>query len=160
MGEYIKSIKNDASSPWIKSPGRMSSFSFQTPSGDHNTRRGASTSSSPSLPPCRSLLDSPRLVSKLSNNEEPETEKVITSPLPPVVNRDRVFSDESNLSIGSSRSRASRASDFGSISGRVGGGAIGSMIGVGISGHLMTPFPDDWQYNTIPEVIENDDELD
>jgi hypothetical protein len=34
------------------------------------------------------------------------------------------------------------------------------MIGVGISGHLMTPFPDDWQYNTIPEVIENDDELD
>jgi len=24
----------------------------------------------------------------------------------------------------------------------------------------LCPFPDEWQYNTIPEVIENDEEID
>lgn len=80
--------------------------------------------------------------------------------------RVRIGSDEEgNTSVCSSRSRASRtsrASDLVSLnSSRFGQGAIGSLYGVGVAtDQTVCPFPDEWQFNTIPEVIENDDEID
>ena len=65
--------------------------------------------------------------------------------------------DEANLSVCSSRSRAS---DLGSMGGRFGQGTLSTFYGVGIPATNTCPFPDEWQYNTIPEVIENDDEID
>jgi len=74
--------------------------------------------------------------------------------------------DEANNSLASSRSRASRQSDLSNLTGRfsngVGGMFFGSALGPsgGQSGQTVCPFPDDWQFNTIPESIENDEDID
>jgi len=74
--------------------------------------------------------------------------------------RGRMVSDEEgNTSVCSSRSRTSRVSDLGSMSGRFGKGTLGNFYG-GVGEQTNCPFPEEWQYNTIPEVIENDDEID
>ena len=46
------------------------------------------------------------------------------------------------------------------MGGRFGQGTLSTFYGVGIPTTSTCPFPDEWQYNTIPEVIENDDEID
>jgi len=70
-----------------------------------------------------------------------------------------VSEEEGNTSVCSSRSRTSRVSDLGSMSGRFGKGTLGNFYG-GVGEQTNCPFPEEWQYNTIPEVIENDDEID
>jgi len=65
--------------------------------------------------------------------------------------------DDANNSLASSRSRASRQSDLTNLTGRVSIG-IGGLLG--FAGQTNCPFPDDWQFNTIPETIENDDDVD
>ena len=67
--------------------------------------------------------------------------------------------DASVCSSRSGRSRTSRVSDLGSMSGRFGKGTLGNFYGAG-AGEMNCPFPEEWQYNTIPEVIGNDDEID
>jgi len=78
--------------------------------------------------------------------------------------KERLFSaeDDVNTSVCSSRSRNSRVSDLGSLSGRFGRGTLGNFYAGGVEESKTTscPFPEEWQYNTIPEVIENDDEID
>jgi len=63
-----------------------------------------------------------------------------------------------------SQSVASRQSELSSLTGarRLGGGA-GLFYGMTASSDNtapVCPFPEDWQFNTIPESIENDDDLD
>jgi len=65
--------------------------------------------------------------------------------------------DDANNSLASSRSRASRKSDLTNLTGRVSTG-IGGVLG--FAGQINCPFPDDWQFNTIPETIENEDDVD
>jgi len=110
----------------------------------------------------------PTEMANLSKPESPVTPRSVTLKSPGSMldttygRRSRILSeDEANLSVCSSRSRASKAaSDLGSVTGRFGQGTIGSMYGVGVPSEQLCPFPDEWQYNTIPEVIENDDEID
>jgi hypothetical protein len=71
-------------------------------------------------------------------------------------------SDDGNVSVSS---RVSRMSDLSNLTGRFSQGAFyGSMMGGGVgtaaAAGPVCPFPDEWQYNTIPEVIENDEEVD
>lgn len=74
--------------------------------------------------------------------------------------------DEANNSLASSRSKASRQSDLSNLTGRfsngVGGMFFGSALGASGTpgGQTVCPFPDDWQFNTIPESIENDEDID
>jgi len=74
--------------------------------------------------------------------------------------------DDANHSMASSRSKASRQSDLSNLTGRfsngVGGMFFGSALGTAgtPSGQTVCPFPDDWQFNTIPESIENDEDID
>merc|ERR1712192_204964 len=57
-----------------------------------------------------------------------------------------------------SGSRTSRQSDLGSLTGRFGAGAF---YGASVLATAPTcPFPEEWQFNTIPESIENDDDID
>merc|ERR1712192_116917 len=59
---------------------------------------------------------------------------------------------------GSRTSRTSRQSDLGSLTGRFGAGAF---YGASVLATAPTcPFPEEWQFNTIPESIENDDDID
>lgn len=77
-----------------------------------------------------------------------------------------VIEDGANNSLTSSRSRASRQSDLSNLTGRfsngVGGIFFGSALGQSgaSNGQAVCPFPEDWQFNTIPESIENDDDID
>jgi len=77
-----------------------------------------------------------------------------------------VNEDEANNSLASSRSKASRQSDLSNLTGRfsngVGGMFFGSALGPSVTagGQTVCPFPDDWQFNTIPESIENDEDID
>ncbi len=69
-------------------------------------------------------------------------------------------SDDGNVSVSS---RVSRMSDLSNLTGRFSQGAFyGSMMGgaAAAASGPVCPFPDEWQYNTIPEVIENDEEVD
>ena len=61
-----------------------------------------------------------------------------------------------------SRSRASRLSDLGSLSGRLGRSTLTNFYASSAAAAETTacPFPEEWQYNTIPEVIGNDEEID
>ncbi len=76
-------------------------------------------------------------------------------------NSDCAASDDGNVSVSS---RVSRMSDLSNLTGRFSQGAFyGSMMGGGVGSAAagpVCPFPDEWQYNTIPEVIENDEEVD
>lgn len=71
--------------------------------------------------------------------------------------------EDGNVSICSgSQSMASRHSELSSLTGR---GAIGRGLFYGCSvaaegSSQACPFPDEWQHQTIPECIENDDEID
>ena len=173
--EYIQSIKTNTfiedpstflQDAWIKTPGNdssiLSSSSLQTP--DRNAQM-------PSPKVSKSFSDNTHknirggrgldghnvnILSAAAGDDGVGCDEANSS------SRDRILSDEGNVSVCSSRSRASRASELGSLTGRLGqgGSAVASMYGVGIAGQFVTPFPDDWQYNTIPEVIENDDEID
>jgi len=77
-----------------------------------------------------------------------------------------IIEDEANNSLASSRSKASRQSDLSNLTGRfsngVGGMFFGSALGASGTqgGQTVCPFPDDWQFNTIPESIENDEDID
>jgi len=71
--------------------------------------------------------------------------------------------DDANNSLASSRSKTSRQSDLSNLTGRFSNGMFyGSALGAsGTNGGQTTcPFPDDWQFNTIPESIENDEDID
>jgi len=62
-----------------------------------------------------------------------------------------------------SQSVASRQSELSSLTGakRMGGGLFYGMTSASNDNQApVCPFPEDWQFNTIPESIENDDELD
>jgi len=69
---------------------------------------------------------------------------------------EEVVAVEQSTSEASSRSRASRQSDLGSLTGRMGAGTFYSSLPTATS----CPFPEEWQFNTIPEVIENDEDID
>jgi hypothetical protein len=73
---------------------------------------------------------------------------------------DRQASDEDgNVSVGSSR--VSRMSDLSNLTGRFSQcGAFHGSILPSSTAAPVCPFPDEWQYNTIPEVIENDEDID
>ena len=66
----------------------------------------------------------------------------------------------------SSRSRASRHSELSNLTGRFSSGVGGIFYGAALapsgasSGQTVCPFPDEWQFNTIPESIENDEDID
>ena len=66
--------------------------------------------------------------------------------------------DDMNVSVTSSHSVASRQSELSSLSGLRMRGMFGGAMGTASA--PVCPFPDDWQYNTIPEVIENDEDID
>jgi hypothetical protein len=71
-------------------------------------------------------------------------------------------SDDGNVSVSS---RVSRMSDLSNLTGRFSQGAfygsmMGGSVGTAAAAGPVCPFPDEWQYNTIPEVIENDEEVD
>ena len=62
-----------------------------------------------------------------------------------------------------SQSVASRQSELSSLAGakRMGGGLFYGMNPTSNENQApVCPFPEDWQFNTIPESIENDDDLD
>ena len=169
--EYIRSIETETliQSPWIQGyfagTAIQTSTSLQTP---YSNRINKGPLFSPehyvSLNK-RSLSDS-FAASQLSSMDSTDKQVKENCKSPTAEGgRNRVLSDEANVSVCSSRShasRASRVSELGSLTGRIGHGvgAVSSIYGIGISGQLVTPFPEDWQYNTIPEVIENDDEID
>merc|ERR1712192_17378 len=70
---------------------------------------------------------------------------------------DRSLDSEPAVSQASG-SRTSRQSDLGSLTGRFGAGAF---YGASVLATAPTcPFPEEWQFNTIPESIENDDDID
>eukprot|EP00092_Neocalanus_flemingeri_P036695 GFUD01039950.1.p1 GENE.GFUD01039950.1~~GFUD01039950.1.p1 ORF type:complete len:796 (+),score=194.27 GFUD01039950.1:2045-4432(+) len=76
---------------------------------------------------------------------------------------DSFVEDDANHSMASSRSKTSRQSDLSSLNGRFSNGMFyGSAIGASGTGagQPTCPFPDDWQFNTIPESIENDEDID
>jgi len=75
--------------------------------------------------------------------------------------------DDADISLSSSKSKASRQSDMSNLTGRLNSGILyGSLVpalGGGLTGTgqaTICPFPDDWQFNSIPESIENDDDID
>jgi len=76
------------------------------------------------------------------------------------------FEDGANNSLTSSRSRASRHSELSNLTGRFSNGVGGIFYGTAMapsgapSGQTVCPFPDEWQFNTIPESIENDEDID
>lgn len=76
------------------------------------------------------------------------------------------FEDGANNSLTSSRSRASRHSELSNLTGRFSNGVGGIFYGTALapsgapSGQTACPFPDEWQFNTIPESIENDEDID
>jgi len=76
------------------------------------------------------------------------------------------FEDGANNSLTSSRSRASRHSELSNLTGRFSNGVGGIFYGTALapsgapSGQTVCPFPDEWQFNTIPESIENDEDID
>ena len=76
------------------------------------------------------------------------------------------FEDGANHSLTSSRSRASRHSELSNLTGRFSSGVGGIFYGAALapsgapSGQTVCPFPDEWQFNTIPESIENDEDID
>jgi len=72
------------------------------------------------------------------------------------------FEDECSTSICSgSQSILSRQSDLSSLTGsRFGRGLFYGSAVAADSAAPVCPFPEDWQFNTIPESIENDDDID
>lgn len=66
--------------------------------------------------------------------------------------------DDMNVSVTSSHSVASRQSELSSLAGLRMRGVFGGAMAA--AGAPVCPFPDDWQYNAIPEVIENDEDID
>lgn len=72
--------------------------------------------------------------------------------------------DDCNASqCSESQSVTSRQSDLSSLTGarRLGGGLFYGLAAVTAENQApVCPFPEDWQFNTIPESIENDDDLD
>jgi hypothetical protein len=127
-----------------------------------------------------STCASPAELSDTRNSEEALKSPAATTPLSPVQQLVSVSggrpkagggarqnsdccaaSDDGNVSVSS---RVSRMSDLSNLTGRFSQGAFyGSLMG-GSAGAAaagpVCPFPDEWQYNTIPEVIENDEEVD
>ena len=162
--EYIRSIETETliQSPWNQGhfeTAIQTSTSLQTP---HSNRINKEQLLSPVSINKRSLSDS-FAASHMSSMDITDKQGKENCKSPSGGGgRNRVLSDEANVSVCSSRSHASRVSELGSLTGRIvhGVGAVSSIYGIGISGQLVTPFPEDWQYNTIPEVIENDDEID
>jgi len=70
--------------------------------------------------------------------------------------------EDCNASICSgSQSIASRQSDLSSLTGaRLGRGLFYGLASAAESTAPVCPFPEDWQFNTIPESIENDEDID
>ena len=67
--------------------------------------------------------------------------------------------DESFSSEASSRSKlSSRQSDALSLNNRY--NSSGMFYGTNLTGQTVCPFPSDWQFQTIPESIENNQEID
>ena len=67
--------------------------------------------------------------------------------------------DDSFSSEASSRSKlSSRQSDTLSLNNRINN--AGMFYGATLGGQTVCPFPNDWQFHTIPESIENNEEID
>ena len=109
-------------------------------------------------------LNSPeRATEDLTVSSPPTPRSPVQEPLvsvsggPKAARRERLTSeDDANTSVCSSR--VSRMSDLSNLTGRFIQGAFYGMPNP--AAPPVCPFPDEWQYNTIPEVIENDEEID
>jgi hypothetical protein len=133
------------------------------------------------LPANNTSLERKDSAATVAEGEEEEEREEVSSPISPLspgqelasvsgggpkqaaAARDRLASeDEANTSVCSSR--VSRMSDLSNLTGRFshGGAFYGAMMlpSTVTPAAPVCPFPDEWQYNTIPEVIENDEEID
>ena len=102
----------------------------------------------------------PSSLAKVAQYLEVQMPVEVTTP-PALEDAAEIMEDAADISIASSHSHsvASRQSDLSSLSGaRMRGLFHGTALAANNS--PVCPFPEEWQYNIIPEVIENEEDID
>ena len=100
-----------------------------------------------------SLSKVKQYVDGLPSPQQQKTSDIVTQP------HNKTILDDSFSSEASSRSKlSSRQSDTLSLNNRINN--AGMFYGATLGGQTVCPFPSDWQFHTIPESIENNEEID